>query len=698
MSNLEFDGTKFVPDYPVTPEVTAPVPEGRVPWEVRPCEYVATSAVTDLESTAQIDLAGNSLVAGDRALFPVAGSGAYVGIYRWDGARWIAVPTDFAEGTSITILRSAGGVEYRRTGTATLAFELIGAPNNIDVDDPNIYWSHDNVYLTATSAAMLTAGSYCKFRFFGTSIQALISVAAFVAADTPSADYPMVRYRIDNDAPVESMLTSTTTGVGTGGLANTWHEFRFEYVSSYVLVTRWATGAPLDSVIVTGFAVNAPAQIRKSPVKSKYVRFDGDSIIEGVYARAHTDARAPDNSAYGAWPYLVATALDAEHCQLGYGGTAWGVSNGVPAYPDSVNLYGYLMSRLLHHRLPNPPDIWFINFGQNDSSDVTQRVYNRLFAARYEAGPECEIMLMIPFSGARASEIIAGYNAYVEANTADLKVFLLDARDASISFWDGVHPDIAGHVAAAASVIRKLNAARYGLGAYPSHMFDPDTPTSLTVNYPDIAGVASCVGTAAVTQATAALQPHINTIYHLGTQIGLGPYPALVFPVSDLRRLASTNVVTSTPSTTICVLQVSSYPTLAQGNFALPFLAGNIPVLLTVEGYYGTYNSTQGNGVNDATHPIPKNRPVIVTIAATTANQIDIYLNGGQKYAYSDSARTWQTIFGTGISVGNRAADGIFSFDGFIFVVLRFARVLTQNELARVHAILAARYNIQLLA
>jgi hypothetical protein len=122
MSNLEFDGTKFVPDYPVTPEVTAPVPEGRVPWEVRPCEYVATSAVTDLESTAQIDLAGNSLVAGDRALFPVAGSGAYVGIYRWDGARWIAVPTDFAEGTSITILRSAGGVEYRRTGAATLAF------------------------------------------------------------------------------------------------------------------------------------------------------------------------------------------------------------------------------------------------------------------------------------------------------------------------------------------------------------------------------------------------------------------------------------------------------------------------------------------------------------------------------------------------------------------------------------------------
>jgi hypothetical protein len=145
-------------------------------------------------------------------------------------------------------------------------------------------------------------------------------------------------------------------------------------------------------------------------------------------------------------------------------------------------------------------------------------------------------------------------------------------------------------------------------------------------------------------------------------------------------------------------LQVSSYPTITQGNFALPFLAGNIPVLLTVEGYYGTYNSTQGNGVNDATHPIPKNRPVIVTIAATSANTIDIYLNGGQKYAYSDSARTWQTVFGTGISVGNRAADGIFSFDGFIFVVLRFARVLTQNELARVHAILAARYNIQLLA
>ena len=89
------------------------------------CKYVATQVIVaaDLISSTgngKIDLAGNTTATGDRALFPIAGTSALIGIYVWSGSAWAADPAfTVIEGARVDVIRGTSGAsQWRQTAAS----------------------------------------------------------------------------------------------------------------------------------------------------------------------------------------------------------------------------------------------------------------------------------------------------------------------------------------------------------------------------------------------------------------------------------------------------------------------------------------------------------------------------------------------------------------------------------------------------
>ena len=125
------------------------------------CQYVATTAVSSLATlSVALDLAGNTLVSGDRALCPYAGT--ICGIYVYSGSSWAADPNfSVIEGAKVTVTTtSAGPVEYWQTAATGSGTAVFGPVTNANRGIPGNFWTAASVADTAglaTSTVVLTA-------------------------------------------------------------------------------------------------------------------------------------------------------------------------------------------------------------------------------------------------------------------------------------------------------------------------------------------------------------------------------------------------------------------------------------------------------------------------------------------------------------------------------------------------------------
>ena len=174
--------------------------------------------------------------------------------------------------------------------------------------------------------------------------------------------------------------------------------------------------------------------------KNKKIMFFGDSITEGIRV-LNMNADSDGNSATGAFPYIASTNLNAISYRVGFGG-AGVTKGGNGGVPSLINFIDNMTKNKLAPYYE--PDIIVVNIGTNDfdaATDVFKSQYtaviNRLLI-KYSGTP---LFIMVPFSGARKSEI-------TDITNNKKGVYMVDTTGWDISTTDGLHPDAAGSIKA----------------------------------------------------------------------------------------------------------------------------------------------------------------------------------------------------------------------------------------------------------
>lgn len=386
------------------------------------------------------------------------------------------------------------------TDPTSISYTVNPVRTNISVNNSSLYWSRDNVYINASSyALMLTPGSYLKTNFSGTSVDINLDVSVLVSAGVSAGNYPIVRYQIDNGSWTSTQLTPTITALSVSGLSSGTHLLRFEYVSSYSpsnsgATDKWLT--PVGAIKVTNLSIDDEMNVSTPTILSKLMRVDGDSITEGLRAIDSTDA-VTGNSGVITYAYNLAGLLNTELVQLGYGSQGWltGWQGNIPTYPNAVDYYYNGVSRLSSGLLAHPPDYWLINQGENDGGDVTSAAQTRLGQARTEAGAVTQIFLLVPFSGAHRAQLTSAYNVYVAANPTDHNIHLLDLGSISFGTTDGLHPNASGHQTLATALATAINNVLPIISASPSSIIQNTNGNTVTITGTNTSWTAGTPGT-----------------------------------------------------------------------------------------------------------------------------------------------------------------------------------------------------------
>lgn len=100
-----------------------------------PCHYAATQLVVTADLTSatlngKLDLAGNTPTASDRALLPIAGTSALLGIYVYSGTAWVLDPNFTVRLNARVNVGLLTYVQTAATGSGTVVFVV--EPINLD--------------------------------------------------------------------------------------------------------------------------------------------------------------------------------------------------------------------------------------------------------------------------------------------------------------------------------------------------------------------------------------------------------------------------------------------------------------------------------------------------------------------------------------------------------------------------------------
>lgn len=174
--------------------------------------------------------------------------------------------------------------------------------------------------------------------------------------------------------------------------------------------------------------------------KNKVGMFFGDSITEGVNVLG-TGSNSNVNSGTKSYPFPTCENLNAISYRVGFGasGATKGGSGGVPELIQVVDKMTSTKEAPYYE-----PDFIVINHGTNDSgatSETFKTKYNAVLErlkVKYAGVP---IFAMIPFNQAHAQDIrdCASGKPYVK---------VVETTGWTITFTDGVHPDVNGGIVA----------------------------------------------------------------------------------------------------------------------------------------------------------------------------------------------------------------------------------------------------------
>ena len=173
--------------------------------------------------------------------------------------------------------------------------------------------------------------------------------------------------------------------------------------------------------------------------QEKVIFFYGDSITEGIRA-LNMNATSDGNSATNAYSWQCADALGVTPYLVGYGASGM-IMEG--SFNTMLNAIDYLSKdRPVEDGVT--PDVIVINHGTNDGGQSRKKFEEAMVATitrLQEKYPGTPIVYLIPFNQAHA-RVIPGVVEDFD-NT-----YVVETKDWSITYTDGVHPDAAGAKAA----------------------------------------------------------------------------------------------------------------------------------------------------------------------------------------------------------------------------------------------------------
>ena len=171
----------------------------------------------------------------------------------------------------------------------------------------------------------------------------------------------------------------------------------------------------------------------------KVIFFYGDSITEGIRA-LNMNATSDGNSATNAYSWQCAEALGVTPYLVGYGASGLIMTG---SFSTMLNAIDYLSDgRPVEDGVT--PDVIVINHGTNDGGQSRKKFEEALdstITRLQEKYPDTPIVYLIPFNQAHARIISEKLK-----DTAN--IYVVETKDWSITYTDGVHPDAAGAKAA----------------------------------------------------------------------------------------------------------------------------------------------------------------------------------------------------------------------------------------------------------
>ena len=283
-------------------------------------------------------------------------------------------------------------------------------------------------------AFTINMGAEIYAKFTGTSIGAtFLHTAGY---------YLQVAVSIDGGA--FTRFSDVNTISFATGLEDKEHTIRL-VVDSIYQAKLWTQH---EGIAFKGFTVEAGKTVSPIEPMNKRSLWLGDSITAG-YNNLATTSLPSSHSAYQSYPYVVANKLNLTNIRVAFGvsGVTRAGAGGVPSAPNYID---YQADGIL--TTEQAPDFIVINHGTNDSaatsevfSDAYRSVINR-YRIKY---PGIPIICMRPFNGARETEIPLIVGEYDNA-------FYVDTTGWNITYTDGLHPDVPGHVVAGDNLTLEL--------------------------------------------------------------------------------------------------------------------------------------------------------------------------------------------------------------------------------------------------
>ncbi|MFC0513072.1 RICIN domain-containing protein [Mucilaginibacter angelicae] len=268
-------------------------------------------------------------------------------------------------------------------------------------------------------------GAYIKVDFTGTTVKVKVGNTSDFYAKIDNG--PWISYKqssgIINLTPTP--LTNGTHSLSVAQGKDYDYQFKFD-------------GLVLDNNAVT----KTPA------VMSSLIEYIGDSITAGYTC---------DQANVSDYAWVASEALGAEHTQIAFPGIK--LTSGFPDVGMDVQ-YLKMQSDQTKSQTGDwnfqgyTPKLVVINLGTNDNNGVPdeefQKAYVNLLTTVRAKFPDAEIFALRTFLGVKSSGTLAAVVTRMAAG--DLKVHYIDTDGwlKSGDYSDGIHPNAAGHIKAAA--------------------------------------------------------------------------------------------------------------------------------------------------------------------------------------------------------------------------------------------------------
>jgi lysophospholipase L1-like esterase len=348
----------------------------------------------------------------------------------------------------------------------------------VGVGDANLLWSPgswDDISIgtygvTTRSMQSATSGAYMKFRVLA-STDVSILIDSSISSSIALANKPKIAYSIDGGAETRVAINGQSSIAILTGAASADRSFVVWMVTTQFDGTiRYSDTAGVsytNGLRIQGVSHNPSGTITTHPANlTSKMLFYGDSITEGQ----RTVSISLEDPLL-ACVRAVATHMDAEYGQLGYGSQGW-TTPGSAGNDVLVTWDKYSTDR---QRTVTGYDYVFTMHGTNDGynlvpdATIAVEVTAWLTAARAGFGSTVHIFVIIPPGAYAVTGITNGFNAYVSSFPADTRVHLLNLNpqvpasyfnDTGLSAYsfDGIHPSAAGNVLISDEIITQLIA------------------------------------------------------------------------------------------------------------------------------------------------------------------------------------------------------------------------------------------------